>query len=840
MPIQIIKNAILAAAAVVGLNLLGGCKSGQPLTLARDGKTEYVIVVADDASGVDKYAAAELSRYLKQIAGADYPVVEPKDMDPAKPCIFIGLSSPALKILGKDPMAVFKDQDNAARKIGKNIFLYGKGLHGNLYAVMDFLENSLAWRWFSVFEYPLLPEKTTVTIEPFNRKQSFSFRYCLQDLQRSIDYGYQMGANLYFDQKFRGKTDLPREKRAFVSAFHEVEHGAGNHHTFFSFIPPSPDNRFVAYFDWQKKKDYFTTNPDYYSMNADGKRAPRQLCFGNPDLRAEFTKQAMRLIEVEGDDITVCVCALDTPDMFCHCPSCKVLMDKHQSPGGPLYDYLIELCGILQEKHPKAHVYTIAYRRSQTEIPPKLPEGGKLPSNLIVNFAPIEDCLFADWTHPDENNQETYRHLKEWANILGEGNLMSLYYGPYGAAMYLPIGDIDRLVTNMRLMHAAGARGIQMDQDMHSRSAFSELRNYLFYKLRKDVNADIGAIIREFTGYMYGPAAELIRTYLNELEAARKEMISKGLPMGVSFHAPLEQKNFLYLTPENIHRWQGYFDKMAVLAAKGPDRCRVNVELARRSLDIATLWKWFELTKKYPEIYRDHQVFVERISAAEKNTPLPMAAWEQERASRPEGFAEIRRKWMPLGDSVVSDLATIIKGGGQVKPLPQELAGLDQSRVKRFVPANRFSVVGKDYPPVGDRVVLDPDAAFGFAATTYLPPQHPGQKLPFTFGYRQERKSPSITRSIKLDEITPGVYRLYKLGEVIVTPAAMIWMPEWSCSTILEIGQRLYEPGAENRWEAYLSLKFDGPTYGGPAKEDRVLVDQVIMVRKSDDQFKAK
>ena len=187
---------------------------------------------------------------------------------------------------------------------------------------------------------------------------------------------------------------------------------------------------------------------------------------------------------------------------------------------------------------------------------------------------------------------------------------------------------------------------------------------------------------------------------------------------------------------------------------------------------------------------------------------------------------------------MVSDLATIIKGGGKVKPLPPEFASIDPARVKRFVPENRFFASIKGCSPVGERVVLDPDAAFGFAATTYLPEQQPQQKLPFTFGCRPALRAPSVKRSVKIEEIKPGIYRLYKLGAVTITPASDFWMPEWSGSTSLEIGKRLYEPGAENCWEVYVSLKFDGPTYGGQAGEDRVWSDQVILVRKSEDQFK--
>ena len=45
------------------------------IVLARDGATDYVIVTAADATGVDRYAAAELALYLRQMTGAEFPVV---------------------------------------------------------------------------------------------------------------------------------------------------------------------------------------------------------------------------------------------------------------------------------------------------------------------------------------------------------------------------------------------------------------------------------------------------------------------------------------------------------------------------------------------------------------------------------------------------------------------------------------------------------------------------------------------------------------------------------------------------------------------------------------------
>ncbi len=826
----------------------------EPLTLARDGATDYVIVTAAEATGVERYAASELALYLGEMTGATFPVVSEPALKADAPAIFVGLGAAALARLGEsDPVDGFADQTHVWRSRGRDVFLYGTGAQGTLYATIAFLEEQLGWRWFSLQEAPLLPALPAAVLRPFARQREVSFRFCSMGFQRSADFLYQLGANLYVDQTvrraLRQDPGYPsRRERAFVSALREVDHGAGNHHTLFSFIPPHPDHRFAAFFDWQEKKNYFETHPAFFSLWGDGQRVTnRQLCLSNPELRAELTRQVLRLIEVEqareGIDV-VSLSALDHTEAFCHCDGCKALEAKYQSPGGPLYDYLIALCEVLRTAHPGVSVYTIAYRRSQTQIPPTLADGAKLPPNLMVNFAPIEDNLFADWTHPDAGMQETWRHLQTWGSLLAEGNLLAIYYGPWGAASYLPFWDLDRLVNNMRLMHAAGVRGIHLDSAAtHNRAPFYELRRYLFFKLRQDLHADPDAIIREITDFMYGAAADAMRGYLADLEAARKAMIAGELPRGVAFSAPREAANFPYLTAENLHRWQGDFDRMTALVAEGPANCRINVALARRALDIATLWKWFALQEAYPGAYPDHEAVVARIEAAQAAQPPPAPEWESRRAARPDGLAGISRDWhrQPLGgEGLVRDLTNVIRGGGRARPLPPELAALPPGRVRRFVPENRFSVTGAGYPPMEDRTVPDPEAAFGFAATTYLPPQHPRQKLPFTVGCRPSRTAQSVTRSVARDEIVPGAYRLYQVpGVVTLTPETEIWMPEWSCSTQLQLGSRLYEPGADNQWTIYVSLKFDGPTYGGAATEDRVWCDQVIAVDMSGAQFQA-
>ena len=78
----------------------------------------------------------------------------------------------------------------------------------------------------------------------------------------------------------------------------------------------------------------------------------------------------------------------DRPGRFCYCEGGVAREQRYESPGGPLFDSLIELCNTLGREHSATLVKTLAYRRSQTQIPPRLTAGEKLPDNLIVDFAP--------------------------------------------------------------------------------------------------------------------------------------------------------------------------------------------------------------------------------------------------------------------------------------------------------------------------------------------------------------------------------------------------------------------------------------------------------------------
>ncbi|MCP5541869.1 MAG: DUF4838 domain-containing protein [Akkermansiaceae bacterium] len=785
--------------------VLAQSEGGQAINLADGGKTNYQIVADPAADGIETYAAETLAGYLKEMTGAEFPVVAPEARDSDRPAIFIGLSEPALALLEDgDPLAGLSDEEHVARSVGPHVLLYGKGHRASLYATMEFLENSLGWRWYSPFEKPVVPKRSTLTLEPFSRQRGFDFVSRQLAARFNGDFYLQHGINMGLDTKLLNRGEpVPGHLRSWMPNENFV-------HTTFSYIPPTSDAEYADEFPWLEKRNYFETHPEFFSIGENGERVPNlQLCFSNRGLRAELTKNVRKQLSISGDRQIIMIDAADRPGRFCHCADCVALEEKHATPGGPLFDFLIELSENLRKDHPETRVKTLAYRRSQTQIPPKLPEGERLPDNLIVDFAPIEDCYFADWTHPDPNIQETFRHLKDWAAITAPGNLWTwMYPNPWGTGNEMPVGNVGRVVTNLRLMHGIGVRGLFLDHNgVNSRGGWSELQAFLVLKLSRDIDADVDALIAEFTGHAFGPAAPRMREYLAELEASRKAMTT--LPPGVTYKSRnLDDRTFPYLTPANIHRWRQWFDEMETVTAKLP-RELANVRSQRRELDLATLWKWFDLRAAWPGLYTDHRPFAERVLAANKA----------------KSAAGIAPAWQ-LGEELVARFVTLIDAGGE-KPLPGDFDGIDRDRIRTFLPRNHAR--GEQ-----NRSVPDAEAAFGTAAVV----DQPGD--PFRCGFSEwKSRVPSVVThgprlEIPSEGIVPGEYHLHPLGEIdLTTDDSLIWFGR-SWATNIEIGSQLWFPGETNRWKAWVSLKFTGPAYGGEG-EDRVLCDRVILVRQSEE-----
>ena len=471
----------LAKVASLGL-LLCSCSltrngADENLTLASGGKTNYEIVTAETNNPIDGFAAAELAKFLREVTGAEFKTVKASSPEAGQdtPRIFLGRRQDAAENL--------KDQECSVASKGHDLFLYGKGKYGNLYAVYEFLEKQLGCRWYTAYGDARIPKRPELAIKPVNSTVSYAFP--VRGLSPSFFYNRRDEASLFL---YRNRQNIMFPEMPGVETY-KCEFPP-TCHSLSCYIPSTDFANRNAALDWLKDKNYFKTNPEFFSLDEAGKRVPNnQLCFSNRELRKELTKNILEQLRREqakkaGREGMISVDCNDIAYNLCYCPGCKKLQEQYKSPGGPLFDYLIELCGLMEKEHPDVMVKTLAYQATQTEIPPA---AQKLPDNLIVIFAPINSNFLAPFDHP--TNSSELKNLQGWSERCK--NVWVWYYpNTYkdnkNFFVNPPVGNLDRIAEDVRTFKGLGVSGAYFEHDsggLHYCANFSELQTWIMLQL---------------------------------------------------------------------------------------------------------------------------------------------------------------------------------------------------------------------------------------------------------------------------------------------------------------------------------------------------------------------
>ena len=112
-----------------------------------------LVVLAPNASRVDKFAAAELQRCLVQALGWNVLISDAKQASPDEPVIFVGSldsdirTAPGFPPIAEEKLPALGDEGICVNGDGRVLALVGKGPRGGLYAVYEFLEEFVGCRW---------------------------------------------------------------------------------------------------------------------------------------------------------------------------------------------------------------------------------------------------------------------------------------------------------------------------------------------------------------------------------------------------------------------------------------------------------------------------------------------------------------------------------------------------------------------------------------------------------------------------------------------------------------------------------------------------------------------
>ena len=543
--------------ALLSLLLLGLAARAQgqeALELARDGRTEYSILVSPSATKPERLAAAELASFLERATGARFPQVRQRASGPA---ILVGWGEHLAQRGIAEEFGKWGQEELLIRTHGTDLLLSGGRPRGTLYAVYTFLEDYVGCRWWSSTA-STVPRRRSLIIPPVNRRERPAFEY------REVFYFDAFDANWAVRNRVNGD-------RARLGD----EHGGqvtyeGFVHTFEEFVPVS---------------EHFEEHPEWFS-EIRGKRVRErpQLCLTNSELKTFMAEHIIARLRKNPKANIVSVSQNDWANP-CQCGDCAALAALEESQAGPLLHFVNAVSESVEKVFPQVAISTLAYKYTR-----KPPRYVRPRHNVIVRLCSIE-CNFLEPLTDGPSNEAFRQDILDWAKVTRR-----LYVWDYVTdfSHYVqPHPNLRVLGPNVRFFANHNVKGLFEQGNYHSQGGeFAELRAWVLAKLMWQPDLDDRKLISEFlTGY-YGAAAPHVKAYIDLIHDAAEES-RHFLTYASPPYAP-------FFTLTNLRQGEAFFDEAEEAVSGDPEILR-RVKVCRLPLQYVWISQWDRLWREAKE-----------------------------------------------------------------------------------------------------------------------------------------------------------------------------------------------------------------------------------------------
>lgn len=491
-----------------------GCAVGD-LALVQQGRPNCCIVLDDQPSRAAREAAAELQSHIRQMSGAQVPVVSGSGA-PAGVRILLGESALTAQLgLSADALA---PEQVLLRVIGDNLVVMGsdakpsgRPLRGTLWATYVLLEQVLGVRWLWPGELgTVIPHRQTVTVPG-----DLDISHTPTLAQRGIrNIGYS-------DRVQRGLDELRFSRQQF-EAF-QADNAAWFDR---QRIGGSFEGRYGhAYGDYWAR--YGAAHPAWFALQPDGSRdqslSPQRarLCVSNQSLIEHIAREKIAELKARPDLECVSISPNDGgPLTFCTCLNCEAWDNSH----GPMVEiwwpdggrkqhvalsdryvkFYSAVARLVAQQCPDRYLSGYAYgpyRRAPA------PTSARLAPNIIIGFVGLGYV----------NRQRYEDDLNDWegwsrqaARMIWRPNLLDNGTG-------FPVNYASRLGHDVTRLTATGLKVTDFDCCYHH-WALQGLSYYVLAQMLWNPQAEPDEIIADYCTAGWGPAAAQVAQYFEALE----------------------------------------------------------------------------------------------------------------------------------------------------------------------------------------------------------------------------------------------------------------------------------------------------------------------------------
>ena len=516
---------------------VAGATVGATGLLAK-GPAPSAIVLSNEASPSERWAAEELRRHVEKMTGVVLPILPIETgagVAGSRRVIAVGQSALT------DQLGVEAATGESCRikTVGETLVIAGGRQRGTMYGVFIFLER-LGCRWFTA-DVARVPRMENLRLPEFDEVHRPGFEY------REVFFTEAQGKEWSARNRLNGH-------------FHKLDEGVGGRVVYMPFAH--------AYYDMVPPDRYFESHPEYFALVLGRRRREyAQLCLTNADVLRLAVEQAERWL-AENPEVAIVSMSQNDGGGWCECGPCReVINEEGGAASGLALRFVNQVAERLAVSHPGKTVDMLAYQQT-ADAPAK---ARPLP-NVQIRFCPIEACQAHSLTGTCEYNQRFRERLAKWSKIAPKLHIWQ--YSVNFSHFLAPFPNYDALLADIPKFRRAGVSGMFIEGAVSEGGGGddAELRSYLAARLVWNPELDARAEIREFLGAVYGPAAPLMRSYFE----LRQHEVRRGQ------HLWMDQNvDAGYLTPAFLRQGRALLEK----AARTSGAARKRIERHLLSLD---------------------------------------------------------------------------------------------------------------------------------------------------------------------------------------------------------------------------------------------------------------
>jgi len=547
----------------------------------KNGSTEYMIVLPDDASSLLLTARDELTYFFKMATDITLQSTTENNLENYANYQYISIGETDLlknsgltvdrKALGNDGYNIYTGNDDT-------IYLIGGSDYGSVYAVYGFLDINFHFESYYADCYELDTGVRNLKLKDFQVTDIPDFK------ERGLGYGIYDNDATYDVTNFRYRMGMAKDRGDNLMPIHERYDKSSSAST------STNADRYLPYDIYNnQEKNPDTYHPDWFSNNC--KPGYYQFCFtarGNETEYEAMVEEIAKKIEFSltiynpqdyGNRYTAVSMTTQDNHQVCTCPQCTV--DEAKYGYGGMVGRFINDVGEKVEawmEQPENAPYAredfriIFFAYLEYSVPPisydkdnetwtPVDETVYLRDNVGVYLAPARNFAWERSVYDPEN--DAGREVVEgWAQLTDCIYLWT-YCTNFGALMY--ISDTYSMFNHEGYQYFC-SKNVEMLVNQGPTNnpwstAWNCLKMYLDAKLQWDCTLDTQTLTNDWFRAMFGDAADEMQDLFNEQIAyTRKTFIEAGFYSPSSGPTDNGVKNRAFFPLSLLESWINKFD----------------------------------------------------------------------------------------------------------------------------------------------------------------------------------------------------------------------------------------------------------------------------------------